>query len=82
MVRLIALLHDAQRWHLTDLYRARWTDMIHDEWTRNVIKRGADVPIAVLVPRVVLKRRLDIERLVTGRIPRLAAAVQKQLERL
>ena len=20
---------------LTDLYRARWTDMIHDEWTRN-----------------------------------------------
>lgn len=21
---------------LADLYRARWTDMIHDEWTRNV----------------------------------------------
>lgn len=23
---------------LTDLYRARWTDAIHDEWTRNVLK--------------------------------------------
>ena len=46
------------------------------------IKRGADVPIAVLVPRVVLKKRLDVTRLVAGRIPRLAAAVQKQLERL
>lgn len=46
------------------------------------IKRGADVPIAVLVPRVVMKKRLDITRLVAGRIPRLAAAVQKQLERL
>ena len=43
------------------------------------IKRGADVPIAVLVPRVVLKKRLDIERLVAGRIPRLAAAVENQI---
>lgn len=43
------------------------------------LKRGADVPIAVLVPRVVLKKRLDVERLVAGRIPRLAAAVERQL---
>lgn len=43
------------------------------------IKRGADIPIAVLVPRVVLKKRLDIERLVTGRIPRLAVAIDNQL---
>lgn len=43
------------------------------------IKRGADIPIAVLVPRVVLKKRLDIERLVTGRIPRLAVAIDTQL---
>ncbi len=28
---------------LTDLYRARWTDMIHDEWTRNVLKRRPDL---------------------------------------
>lgn len=28
---------------LTDLYRARWTDMIHDEWTRNVLKQWPDL---------------------------------------
>lgn len=28
---------------LTDLYRARWTDMIHDEWTRNVLRRRPDL---------------------------------------
>ena len=27
---------------MTDLYRARWTDMIHDEWTRNVLKQRPD----------------------------------------
>ncbi len=43
------------------------------------LKRGADIPIAVLVPRVVLKKRLDIERLVAGRIPRLAASIEKQI---
>nr|WP_238946225.1 DUF6441 family protein [Vandammella animalimorsus] len=43
------------------------------------LKRGADVPIAVLVPRVQLKRRLSIERIVAGRIPRLSASIEKQL---
>lgn len=28
---------------LTDLYRARWTDMIHDEWTRNVLRQRPDL---------------------------------------
>lgn len=28
---------------LTDLYRARWTDMIHDEWTHNVLKQRPDL---------------------------------------
>ena len=28
---------------LTDLYRARWTDMIHDEWTGNVLKQRPDL---------------------------------------
>lgn len=46
------------------------------------LKRGADVPIAVLVPRVVLKKRLDIERLVAGRIPRLSAAIEQQIRSL
>jgi hypothetical protein len=43
------------------------------------LKRGADVPIAVLVPRVQLKKRLQVERIVAGRIPRLTAAIEKQL---
>ncbi len=43
------------------------------------LKRGADVPIAVLVPRVQLKKRLNVERIVAGRIPRLSARIEKQL---
>ena len=46
------------------------------------LKRGADVPIAVLVPKVVLKKRLDVERLVAGRVPRLAAAVEQQIRKV
>ena len=44
------------------------------------LKRGADVPIAVLVPRVQLKKRLSVERLVAGRIPRLSARIEKQIQ--
>jgi len=43
------------------------------------LKRGADIPIAVLVPRVMLKKRLDIERLVVQRIPRLAASIEQHI---
>ena len=43
------------------------------------LNRGADIPIAVLVPRVMLKKRLDIERLVVRRIPRLAASIEQQI---
>lgn len=43
------------------------------------LKRGADIPIAVLVPKVVLKKRLNVERLVVGRIPRLSAAVEREI---
>ena len=46
------------------------------------LKRGADVPIAVLVPKVVLNKRLDVERLVAGRVPRLAAAVEQQIRKV
>lgn len=28
---------------LTDLYRARWTDMIHDEWTRSLLGKRPDL---------------------------------------
>jgi hypothetical protein len=43
------------------------------------LRRGADIPIAVLVPKVTLRKRLDIERLVFARIPRLAAAIELQI---
>jgi len=46
------------------------------------LKRGADVPIAVLVPRVQLKKSLNVERMVAGRIPRLTAAIEKQLRQV
>lgn len=28
---------------MTDLYRARWTEMIHDEWTRSVLNQRPDL---------------------------------------
>jgi hypothetical protein len=43
------------------------------------IKRGADVPIAVLVPSVTLKKRLNIQRLVEQRLPRLVREIDKGL---
>jgi hypothetical protein len=33
---------------LTDLFRARWTDMIHEEWIRNVLARRPDIEPAAL----------------------------------
>jgi hypothetical protein len=46
------------------------------------LKRGASIPIAVLVPKVALKKRLDVERLVASRIPRLSAAIEKQIRQV
>lgn len=46
------------------------------------LKRGADIPIAVLVPKVVLKKRLNVERLVASRVPRVASEIERNLERL
>ena len=33
---------------LTGLFQARWTDRIHDEWTRNVLKNRPDLTVAQL----------------------------------
>ena len=43
------------------------------------LKRGEAIPIAVLVPKVKLKKRLEIEKLVAGRIPRVMAAIEGQI---
>ncbi len=46
------------------------------------LKRGAAIPIAVLVPRVALKKRLNVEHIAAGRIPRLTAAIEEQIRAL
>ena len=46
------------------------------------IKRGQEIPIAVLVKRVDLKRRLGLVDAVQGSLPRLAQAVSLELEKI
>lgn len=45
------------------------------------IKRGQEIPIAVLVPSVTLKRRFDLEGVVRGQPPALARTIQQALNR-
>jgi len=45
------------------------------------IKRGQEIPIAVLVRRVDLKRRLDLVGSVRGALPRLTQALQRELDK-
>ena len=46
------------------------------------IKRGTEIPIAVLVPNVTLKRRFDLEGTVRGQLSVLARAIEKQLSKI
>ena len=46
------------------------------------IKRGTEIPIAVLVPNVTLKRRFDLEGAVRGQLSVLARAIEKQLNEI
>jgi hypothetical protein len=43
------------------------------------IKRGQEIPIAVLVPTITLRGRFDLAGLVRGQMPRLAEAILRQL---
>lgn len=43
------------------------------------LKRGADIPIAVLVSKVTLRKRLDVEGVVRQRIPALRTAIEKEI---
>jgi predicted nucleic acid-binding protein len=44
-----APLRDFLMWlALTDLFKARWTDEIHDEWIRNVLQNRADLTLEQL----------------------------------
>ncbi|MCM2479207.1 DUF6441 family protein [Serpentinimonas maccroryi] len=46
------------------------------------IRRGQEIPIAVLVRRVKLRRRLDLEGAVRRTLPALARAIKQQLDRI
>lgn len=43
------------------------------------VKRGTEIPIAVLVPRVTLRARLDLPALVRGELSHLAQRIDEQL---
>lgn len=45
---------------LTDLYRAKWTDMIHEEWIRNVLINRPDLT------RQQLERTRDLNEFACG----------------
>lgn len=45
------------------------------------IKRGQEIPIAVLVPRVTLKRRFDFDGTVRRAMPQLARSINRYLNR-
>ena len=47
-----------------------------------LIKRGTEIPIAVLVPNITMKRRFDLEGTVRGQLPVLARAIEKQLNKI
>lgn len=46
------------------------------------IKRGTEIPIAVLVPNVTLKRRFDLEGVVRAQLPILARAIEQGLNKI
>lgn len=51
---------------LTDMFRARWTDQIHDEWIRNVLKNRPDLTTEQLTRTKELMNSHVRDCLVTG----------------
>jgi predicted nucleic acid-binding protein len=51
---------------LTDLFKARWTDQIHDEWIRNVLKKRPDLTLFQLTRTKELMNSHVRDCLVTG----------------
>jgi hypothetical protein len=43
------------------------------------LKRGADIPIAVLVSKVTLRKRLEVEGVVRSRLPRICEAIGAEI---
>ncbi len=51
---------------ITDLFKARWTDAIHDEWIRNVLKNRPDLTLEQLTRTKTLMNSHVRDCLVTG----------------
>ena len=51
---------------MTDLFRARWSDDIHDEWTRNVLAKRTDLKEEYLLRTRELMNKAVPDCLVTG----------------
>jgi PIN domain len=51
---------------LTDLFKARWTDEIHDEWIRNVLNKRPDLTLKQLTRTKDLMNKYVRDCLVTG----------------
>ena len=62
-----APLRDLLMWlALTDLYRARWSDGIHEEWTSNLLEQRPDLTAAMLERTRSLMNQSVRDALVTG----------------
>lgn len=62
-----APLRDLLMWlGLSGLFRARWSTLIHDEWTRNVLINRTDLTMAQLARTVQLMNNAIPDALVTG----------------
>lgn len=60
---------------------ARWKRNIRASTGTKKIARGTEIPIAVLVPSVTLKKRLNVERIVRGDLGRLAQLMEQEISK-
>lgn len=63
------ILHLAQ----TKVFRARWSDAVHEEWTRNLLEKRPDLRAADLARTRRLMDEAVLDALVTGYEPLIAA---------
>jgi hypothetical protein len=73
----VILMAEAIRENATELRRFKRAE--RGRTGAKSIKRGQEIPIAVLVPAVTLRGRLDLPGIVKAELPRLAQAIERQL---
>lgn len=73
----VILMAESIKENATDLRRFKRAE--RDRTGAKSIKRGQEIPIAVLVPRVSLRARFDFAQTVRSHMPKLANAIVQQL---